>query len=86
MKYEPVVLPADGFVRFRQIRQVLPMARATWYDGVRNGMYPPSYNLGNNMTAWLAADVHETIAQIKRGEKPHWPANKAGAPAPKENA
>ena len=73
MKEQTPTLPIEGFVRWRAIRQVLPMARSTWEDGVKNGRYPPAYPLGPGMTAWLAQDIREVIAQVRRGEVPHWP-------------
>lgn len=72
-------LPAEGYVRFRQIKQVFPVSRPTWERGVRKGIYPPSYRLGEGMTGWLAADIRELLAQVKRGETPHWPPGRAAA-------
>ena len=78
-KPEAPTLPVEGFVRFRTICQFLPMARSTWEKGVREGVYPPGYDIGPGMKGWLAMDVRETIAQIKRGEVPHWPPERAAA-------
>lgn len=73
MKNDTPIPANKRFLRFRQVRERLPMARSTWDDGVRKGTYPPAYYIGPGMTAWLESDVDEIVAQIKRGEVPHWP-------------
>jgi len=67
----PAVLPSEGFVRLRQIigdRKsdppvvgVIPVSRATWWRGVKNGRYPVGIKLGDNTTAWRVEEIRAVI-------------------------
>jgi len=55
-------LPKEGFVRLRQILQVVPIGKSTWWAGVKSGRYPkPVRTLGRRITAWRVEDIHELI-------------------------
>jgi len=34
------LLPNTGFLRWKQIKQLFPVSRTVWYEGVKNGRYP----------------------------------------------
>ena len=64
MKHEtptPPVLPTAGFLRLPQVQQFFPVAKTTWWEGVRKGRYPKPVKLGPNTTAWRVEDIRELI-------------------------
>ena len=57
----------DRLLRAREILAPdgpIPLARSTWYDGVRSGRFPQPVKLGRRATAWRASDIH---ALMERG-------------------
>lgn len=67
-------LPEAGFLRVAQIVNVpakgdkparqglIPVSRATWHRGVKEGRYPqPTKQFGRNTTAWAVADLRRLI-------------------------
>lgn len=63
-------LPKTGFLRLNSIlapHGPIPVSKSTWWDGVRNGRYPPPIKLGPRITAWPVGDIR---ALIKRASQP----------------
>lgn len=60
-------LPAEGFVRLKQILAPygpIPVSRSTWWAGVASGRFPkPNKFFGSSITAWDVADIRRLIAQ-----------------------
>ncbi|MBI5018173.1 MAG: AlpA family phage regulatory protein [Deltaproteobacteria bacterium] len=75
-------LPETGFLRLRQIigdpgkpdadppipptPPIIPVSRSSWWQGVRDGRYPPPVKLGPRTTAWTAESIRALIAD-RRG-------------------
>ena len=57
-------IPATGFVRLPQVLNVIPVSRASWWRGVKDGRYPQSVKLGPNTTVWKAEDIRALIDRI----------------------
>lgn len=57
-------LPADGFLRLRQVLQLIPVSRSVWWDGVRDGRFPKGVKLSARTTAWRVQDIAELIEQL----------------------
>lgn len=55
------VLPETGFVRLPAVLQVFPVSRSGWWQGVKDGKYPPGYKLSPRCTAWKAEDIRALI-------------------------
>ncbi|HKE41942.1 MAG TPA: AlpA family phage regulatory protein [Casimicrobiaceae bacterium] len=62
-------LPEEGFVRARQVLKVFPVGRSTWWQGVRDGLYPPGVKLSERCTAWRVEDIRELIATVIEASK-----------------
>jgi prophage regulatory protein len=72
----PVVaaLPTEGFVRLKQIigdrnanppiPPLYPVARSTWWAGVREGRYPRGVKLSTRVTAWHVQDIRKLIEGV----------------------
>lgn len=71
-------LPETGFVRLPQIignkkanppiPGVIPVSRATWWDGVRKGIYPRAHKLGSRSTAWRVEDIRLLIERLSQND------------------
>jgi len=57
----PPTLPSTGFLRLDQVLLFIPVARSTWWQGVRDGRYPASVKLGPRTTAWKVEDIRSFI-------------------------
>ena len=52
--------PSTGFVRLSQIlapNGPIPVSSSTWWQGVKEGRFPPSYKLGPRTTVWKVKDI-----------------------------
>lgn len=59
--------PGTGFLRLKSILAPagpIPVARSTWWAGVKSGRYPAPVKLGPRITAWRVEDIR---ALIERG-------------------
>lgn len=64
-------LPETGLVRLAQIigdpkadppiPPIIPVSKASWWNGVRSGKYPPPVKLGPRTTAWSSEDIRRLI-------------------------
>jgi len=54
--------PTTGLVRLSQILAPtgpIPVSKSTWWQGVKDGRFPPSYKLGPRTTVWKAEDIRQ---------------------------
>lgn len=70
-------LPETGFLRLPQILgkpadpdrgiaaipALIPVARSTWWAGVKAGRFPKPVKIGQRCTAWRAEDIRQLIEQ-----------------------
>lgn len=57
-------LSNDGLMRLPQVLEVIPVARSTWWAGVKAGRYPqPIRSLGKRITCWRSADIRALVEQ-----------------------
>ncbi len=64
-------LPATGLVRLAQIigdpkanppiPPIIPVSKASWWNGVKSGKYPKPVKLGKRITAWPAEAIRRLI-------------------------
>ncbi len=50
-------LPATGFIRQRELINIIPVSSATLWRWVRSGDFVQPVRLGANVTAWRVEDV-----------------------------
>jgi len=39
------------------IQPIIPVAKSTWWDGVKKGKYPKPYKIGNKTTVWKSNEI-----------------------------
>jgi prophage regulatory protein len=54
-------LPTSGFLRLRQVLQIVPIGRSTLYQKMKLGTFPPAVKLGPRITAWRVEDINEYL-------------------------
>lgn len=60
----PSQFPQTGFVRLASIlapKGPIPVARSTWWAGVKSGRFPKPVKLGPRTTVWRVEDILELI-------------------------
>ena len=76
--FEHAGLPSTGFVRLKQILgdkkthpptpPIIPVSPASWWTGVKSGIYPSAVKISSNVTAWRVKDIRDLIEQINNQE------------------
>jgi prophage regulatory protein len=67
-------LPETGYVRLPQIigdpnetpptPAIIPVAKSTWWQGVKDGRFPKPVKLGPKTTAWRVEDIRSLIERL----------------------
>lgn len=65
--HETLALPAEGFIRVKQLTRFIPLSRTTIWRKVKAGAFPRPIKLSSYVTAWRVADVREWINQAAQG-------------------
>ncbi|WP_421825920.1 helix-turn-helix transcriptional regulator [Larkinella sp.] len=58
----------SGFLRLEQVLQLIPVSKATWWNGCKSGRFPPPFKLAPRITAWKASDIHQWIEQVENSK------------------
>lgn len=59
------VLPPQGVCRAKQILQLIPVGKTTFYKMVREGDFPKPIRMGENISVWRNADVLAWLEQLE---------------------
>ena len=51
----------SGFLRLEQVLQLIPVSKATWWNGCKSGQFPKPYKLAPRITAWKASDIQDCM-------------------------
>lgn len=71
------LLPRTGYLRINQIvgdknlniPPLIPVAKSTWWAGVRKGIYPSPIRLSPRMTVWRIEDICDFIEKSTESYK-----------------
>ena len=61
-------IPETGFLRLPKILELIPVSRASWWLGVKNGRYPPGVKIGARTTGWRVSDIRDLIERLSDNE------------------
>lgn len=53
-----------GFMRVKEVLELIPLSRSTWDDGVKSGTFPKPINLTERTVAWRASDINDLIERL----------------------
>ncbi|MCF6199421.1 MAG: AlpA family phage regulatory protein [Hyphomicrobiaceae bacterium] len=62
------VLPPTGFLRLPQVLKLIPVGRASWWEGMKQGRYPKGVKIGKRSTAWRVEDIRDLIDRLGAAE------------------
>lgn len=54
----------ERYIREREIIQILPISRATWWAGVKSRKFPAGIKLSPRVTVWRASDIEALMANL----------------------
>ena len=60
----PEPLTRDRFLRVHQVLEIFPVARSTWWAGVKAGHYPKGIKLSERTTAWRLSEIEALIERL----------------------
>jgi prophage regulatory protein len=63
--YQPIPLPAEGFVRLPSILAVLQISKSSFMNGVKEGRYPAGQLLTPRTRVWDVKEVRSMLETIK---------------------
>jgi len=55
----------QGLLRLKEVLEIIPVSKSTWWAGVKNGKFPQSIKLSDKVTCWKAEDIYELIERCK---------------------
>jgi predicted DNA-binding transcriptional regulator AlpA len=55
------ICPVSGFLRLDQVLQLIPVSKATWWNGCKSGIFPKPYKLSTRITAWKVSDIQNCL-------------------------
>ncbi|MNT79885.1 AlpA family phage regulatory protein [Cupriavidus sp.] len=62
------MITADSLLRLPEVLKIVPVSRATWYEGIKTGRFPAQVKLGPRIAAWRRSDIERLLASLNGGE------------------
>lgn len=56
--------PIQPLLRLQDVLTLIPVSRATWYDGIKNGRYPKPVHLSPRRVAWRVEDIRQLMQEV----------------------
>lgn len=53
--------PTLAYLRLPQVLRLIPVSKATWWNGCRTGRFPKPYKIGVRTTAWRVKDIIQCL-------------------------
>lgn len=57
----------ERLLRLRQVLELIPISKSTWWSGVASGRFPVAVHLGPRVTCWRESEV---LALMQQGKEP----------------
>lgn len=61
--------PLSGYLRLHQVLQLIPVSKATWWNGCRTGQFPKPYKLAPRVTAWKMTDIQQCMESFQTNSR-----------------
>jgi len=58
----------SGFMRLPEVLKLIPVCKASWWNGCRSGRYPKPVKLGPRTTAWRTIDIINLVEKLQAGK------------------
>jgi predicted DNA-binding transcriptional regulator AlpA len=57
-------LDMPGFQRLASVLEIFPVSRAAWYEGINEGRYPPSIQIGKRSVGWSNCSLKKLLREL----------------------
>lgn len=47
----------ERLLRLKDVLELIPVSKSTWWDGVKKGKFPESIKLGERTTCWRESEI-----------------------------
>jgi prophage regulatory protein len=51
-------------LKLKEVLEIYPISKTSWYEGIRIGLYPPPIRLGKKTVAWRSTDIEAAINEL----------------------
>jgi prophage regulatory protein len=58
------ILKYTALIKLPDVLQLYPVSRASWYNGIKLGKYPPPIKIGPRSSAWRLSDINKLIEDV----------------------
>jgi len=59
-----IAIPEFGFLRLKEVLQIIPISKSQWWAGVKEGRFPQSIKLGPRTTCWRVEDIRNLVERL----------------------
>lgn len=53
-------------LKLKEVLEIYPISKTSWYEGIRIGLYPPPIRLGKKTVAWRSTDIEAAINELNK--------------------
>ena len=53
-----------GFLRLKEVLELIPVGESTWYRGVNSGYFPKPIKIMESISAWKTEDIEKLIEKL----------------------
>lgn len=58
------VKPLGRLLRLPEVLSIVPVSRSTWYEGIRQGVYPSPVRISQRTVAWPEEQIRDLVCQL----------------------
>lgn len=59
----------DQLLRLKEVLQLIPVSRSSWYRGISCGQYPKPLKLSKRTVAWSRRDILSLISELSASQE-----------------
>ena len=60
----PGTIPTIGYLRLKQVLQIIPVSSSAWWEGCKNGRFPKPIKLSPRTTVWKVEDIRAFMESL----------------------
>jgi len=54
----------ERLLRLKQVLQIVPVSKSTWWEGCKTGRFPASIKLTERTTVWKLSDIDTLVSSL----------------------
>lgn len=56
-------------IRLKEVLQIIPVGKSTWWSKVNSGEFPQSYQLTERITVWKFCEIVDLVNKLENTKK-----------------